>query len=343
MTDPELPTPHRPAEEPPDPVVQPCPTPKLEIYDQIANEVVSDCQMHPKVVGQKMKLLVRGLPAGAAVTDVFWIVPPLKTLKSYKMEPEKTTKEDIARGDLFKQNLEFYWSAGGPTVISVVGTVNGVRECAIALFNVQSPSLDSFTSTTWPVQVIVVTNREEKDTPYLRCGANLDDSPGIVWWVKVTPPAGGDGEIEFVQTLQMRWERSGKSTQRITISEWWLDGEVPYGGVKTSPPYAVVATVQTPRVGNADTPGPSLDPGFVSYECTMSFTVYLMFKPRGDAIWVPLGKLDWGWNGMATSTDNGDTWAKKSGDHRVNNPTGVPTNEFPMWTGRKTDTYPPWK
>jgi len=67
------------------------------------------------------------------------------------------------------------------------------------------------------------------------------------------------------------------------------------------------------------------------------------YSINGGAIWVPIAKLDWGWTGIAESTDGGNTWTKTSGAHDTNNPSGSMTTEFPEWPDTATDEYPEWQ
>lgn len=94
-----------------------------------------------------------------------------------------------------------------------------------------------------------------------------------------------------------------------------------------------------------DSPFWRLSTGYKKMDAKIEkFKLYLMFIPQEtEAIWVPIAKLDWGWTGIAESTDGGNTWTKTSGAHDTNNPSGSMTTEFPEWPDTRTDEYPDWQ
>ncbi len=70
--------------------------------------------------------------------------------------------------------------------------------------------------------------------------------------------------------------------------------------------------------------------GFVHYEASDDFKMWMMFKPSGGNI-VPLNVVSWHWHGIATNSGVG-TWglASDPGDHS-DNPEGAATEEYPLW------------
>ena len=58
-----------------------------------------------------------------------------------------------------------------------------------------------------------------------------------------------------------------------------------------------------------------------------------MYRPSGPhTIWVPLGRMSWGWIGAATRT--GGAWIldpPSGGAHTTINPRGTKTIRFPEW------------
>jgi hypothetical protein len=56
----------------------------------------------------------------------------------------------------------------------------------------------------------------------------------------------------------------------------------------------------------SDSPGISLKSNYTQMTCDVSYTMYLMYKPSGTAIEVPLRKVSWSWAGDASRS--GTNW-----------------------------------
>jgi hypothetical protein len=118
----------------------------------------------------------------------------------------------------------------------------------------------------------------------------------------------------------------------ITTVGWWLDNADPYGGAGNGP-YTIEGD-STFSWGNNDSPNsPPLLVGYKEMNAIFdAFSLYLMFQPSGNSIWVPLSKISWGWDGIAQSTNGGNTWTMTSGAPAVVNPSGAMTTNFPEWS-----------
>ncbi|GAB4160535.1 MAG: hypothetical protein Tsb009_37880 [Planctomycetaceae bacterium] len=66
----------------------------------------------------------------------------------------------------------------------------------------------------------------------------------------------------------------------------------------------------------------------------------LMYKPKAkDAIWVPLARTDWSWEGVATSGNGGKTWALLDALSKGSKPKSqLPTTNFPEWSRNALET-----
>ena len=320
----------------------------LEILDRKTGTIVSGTTQN-KIVGQKVELSVRSKPAGHTVTNIRWTISgtapgtrPASSVKSYAMALAKTDLPVLLQNaDLQGQALDFFWvtvHGEGAQTVGVQADVDGAPKQAQVAFNVSCPTLDSFTSVTGPIDIGTPWSAQRE----LYCGTPAN--PGINYTGKMTPPAGGAGEMKFTQILQAAITRTPTAgpRQTWTIPDWWLDIDDPYAA---HGPFAVTASTQATQSDN-DSPGSPLQAGFTNNMVTMSFKLYLLYKPAGaDSIWVPLGLLSWGWSGEARSTNAGATWTKISGAHATANPTGAKSAEFPAWVDRKTDSpaHPNWR
>jgi hypothetical protein len=327
----------------------PCPgSADLEIVDRKTGSVVSGTTQ-TKIVGQKVELQARSKPPGHSLSNIQWTISgttpgtrPASTVKSYSMALARTDAPTLLTStDLQGQTLDLYWvpvQGEGSQTVSVRADVDGTPKQAQVTFNVRCPSLDSFTSVTGPIAI----GNPWGSGRELHCGTHTN--PGLKYTAKTTPPANGDGEIKFTQILQAALTQTPTSgpQQTWTIPDWWLDIDDPYAN---HGPNAVSASTQATTSDN-DSPGLPLQVGFRDGTVSMTFKLYLMYKPAGaDSIWVPLGLLNWGWSGAAHSADGGTSWTKTSGAHNANNPSGAKTGEFPTWVDRKTDSpaHPTWQ
>jgi len=297
-------------------------------------------------VGKKIQLEVRSRPA-ETLSNIQWAIagttadtPNGTAVKDYTMALAATTKSDLSAADLQSQTLDFHWVEGPSRVVSVTAQARGCNLTASVTFTIRRPTLDEFSSRTGPIDI---------GSPWggleMYCGTPA--SNGLNYKAKVTPPVDGAGHVKFTQILQALLEKdipSGATvtTQSWSIPAWWLDIDDPYAN---HGPHAVTASTQITITDN-DSPGCPLGPGMVRGEVRhMRFRLYVMYKPSGaDSIWVPIGKLTWGWSGKASSTDGGTTWRKDSGAHDATNPSGALTREFAEWVDRKTDSpaHPVW-
>jgi hypothetical protein len=117
----------------------------------------------------------------------------------------------------------------------------------------------------------------------------------------------------------------------------WMDHEYTGGFVlDVDSPYGLDTPMPFPDAAApvAHNDSPSIKEGiigsFVDYVyCKDSFKVYLQFEPTGgNSIPITLGRIDWGWEGLAQYTSG--AWSLT-----INNPSG-PT---PDWTD---DSFPSW-
>lgn len=180
---------------------------------------------------------------------------------------------------------------------------------------------------------------------------------GIDWTATVTVPAnfgGGFGVNQIVDTDAKRTFKglAGNQTtqayprivtpQQVAIrptpilDQLFYLGVVPGAGEKTT-----ASVGQTLR--SVDNPGDPLDPSpgvgntAVSYEKHDSYTSTLMYNPKNsgitDTIWVPVGKLTWGWDGSATL--GGGVWtalaAPQTGQTQPQYSTPAGNGYFPSW------------
>ncbi len=276
-------------------------------------------------------------PSLPATSNFAWSVDG-SAISNYVVATDSSSAQVLPLAQTNSSTVNFYWVSGGQQNVScTVVLPNGMKATGKAGFNVQKPTVNSFTSTTGPIVVGNAWTDLE-----LSCGT--PSTVGIIYTAQITAPAAVGGQLKFTQTTNGDFQRTHTNnvTDSLVVPAWWLDNHDPYGG-QGHGPYNIVAGMQLSMSDN-DSPGVPLQIGFKTMDAIIDdFGLYLMFKPSGNSIWVPLSKINWGWSGIAQSSDGGVTWTKASGAQDVTNPSGANTTNFPEWSSVfKNGQYPPW-
>jgi hypothetical protein len=150
--------------------------------------------------------------------------------------------------------------------------------------------------------------------------------------------AGTAGIAVGLSAVKQATKTDNTSMSRTISGDKWLDGADPYSGTED------ISAGATLAYSDDDSPYISCPVGYKKIEeHGADMDLYVMFQPSASgSIWVPLGKLQWGWSGVAESADGGSTWNKTSGSYDTSNPSGSSTTESPEWTNTATGSNPPW-
>lgn len=324
---------------------------ELEIVDE--NGVVLTAE-RTWIVGERVVLTARTKPPGRALASIQWVVPgEIVAGQSYTLS--SGTIAPVAESAFRRETMQLHWIASKPpSRLGVKAATNGVPLEASAPFRVLGPTGVAFTSRTSSVNVGL-----DKAADLALCfweqtpgsTEEADGKPGILWDGKLTPPAGGSGDVAFLQLIRpARSKRRSDGTTRAIDSRgaFWLDdrpmpkkgwpaGEDP--SVFMSKPERATASVYFQPSDN-DSPSNTFAPEDIVSEAADAFTVYLMYRPdRPGAIYVTLARLAWSWAGRAVK--EADRWLLASSDH-ARNPTGSPSSELPTWSDRFTAHLKDW-
>jgi hypothetical protein len=151
--------------------------------------------------------------------------------------------------------------------------------------------------------------------------------PGIVYNFTAKAPTVGSGWYSGVQTVNSQTTRT-TSTGSVTLSGT--------GGVTeldACPLYGKAAQVSAGKWHSSDQPSVTLAKQFVSATTTQTFQMFLMYKPDDSArssIWVPLGVLDWNWQGQASRPNTAGTWTLSNPIAEFSPETSI---GYPTWNG----------
>lgn len=215
------------------------------------------------------------------------------------------------------QSVEFAWWQTG--LVSVTGKckIMGIDASAGCKVQIVKPGVGIQalgTSAAATVgEVYVDSNFANGNYPYIHLGIGTDDDVGTLL-------RRGDGSGEY------GWVRIVDSTTRTTFltngstsvfSSGGIDGKgFPANTGKFSP----------------DSPGQPLPPDASKVTVNDQYSEFLIFRPTGNDVWVPLQILKWGWQAGATNSGSA-SWQK------IINPAPVIT--YPG-AGTVATNYPSW-
>jgi len=264
---------------------------------------------HNEIVGKQINLTGEVLPQGLTVDSHEWTIPGIR-IEDYIANNDYGQVVELTGLD--EPSVSYYWVDGGDGrqvqyTVSVLGTACSAE----ATFDVKRPTATMSTSTS-----SVDINEGSGEYYYgLRFGdpTTTPVTPGIEFNCAADIPDGFEGTTELVQlyTYNRTRERPGKSQ---ALEATGLDNVFPYG-LGTS---------------DDDMPDQGLETDWDKVTVNDSATMWFIFKPSGaGAIWVPLRKVDWSWEGTAHRVQ-GNEWTLDTADNSEN-PSSVDTTEHPQW------------
>lgn len=328
----------------------------VEITDDLGNELPApppDGQNLLRCVGQKISLKGKTFPQGHGGSDWEWTIPG-HVVRNYVIAVDDTTAVVTELTDAHKhQNaVVFYWITGGNAEVSVTCDVLNFTVTDTVGFNIEAPTLHSFGATkTGPVDV----GPEWSAGTSVYCGhPHYGDIPvewGIEWEADVSAPDHFDGRIKYTQLLSI-WFRvtrvdnstESRKTPQVPPAIYWLDTQDPYiEYVAQAGSRHAYGSFDAPHANHLEWLA-----GYKRWEFVVNdFDLYLMYRPSpqdSDNIWVPVGRLVWGFVATAESNDAGTTWTKTAGGHTIPNPNGFATTLFPEWPDKYSWVgNPPWQ
>lgn len=324
--------------------------PVIEIRDSAqsgAPVVSAPTGTQTTLIGRRMHLAVKhkqGSGSGSyALDDVQWTLDGMNAdaiIKSYDITAPQPEVDNLSSVDLRQTKLLYYYViVNDGYKVNVEATLEGDdvshTATATATYDVGGPTNVSMTSTTIAAGVAVGEVAGDTSERWLRFG-NAIDTAGIEFVFTATALPGDDGYVAGTQLVNVDVDSDPPANWPTTAGRYWLDQCRLYD---SSQP----AVGQTYRWESRDSPGVFLDPVFSEVEVDAQFEMYFMYRPSGStSIWVPLGQMDWFYEGTATKTGsptNGNHgWELDDGDASVH-PTGAPSSEFPEWS-QALDTLP---
>ncbi len=296
----------------------------LILWDGIKN--ITEPQPAEKViVGERINLTVT-LPAGlTGPTTYQWDIQG-ERIKDYTEIQgngtihNKGEKFELKPEDLQINNPHFYWYNGSftgqPEVVSVTISNNGDSITVKSNFIVYTPDLVSFTGKYNDTSIKPVAYMSDLDLIQFS-----PDGPGIKFSASVKvpdiPTASGEIGFEQLSSIDDKFKMSDGTTNHYereidpdnnggpAIDLDSQDEDARYhlevDGIGTDFPALVDPNdpnKKTVSISTSDTPRSEQPKDEdISEGWKQDFHMYVMYNPHTiNSIWVPLGKLDWGWS-----------------------------------------------
>ncbi len=267
------------------------------------------------IVGRRIPLtgeVINGTP-----TTKSWSIPG-RRIKNYTASSSYAAVTNLSSSDLQQSSIAFYWVDGGNgREVTYTVTVNEQIYSAKTTFNVKRPTA-TLTTTTGSVTISDAWGA-------LEMCFGIPAAPGITFTRTVTEPPGfSGGSVAWFQRVPSTYRRKQDNDE-----VWWrrsgisvCDSHFPFPGHPLNPDIC------------EDSPGTVLTPYEQRRTVSDSFSMYVMYKPTGTAIWVPLRKVDWNWSGECHRILF-DWWLDSS--YHSTNPGSSDSTTHPVWTGNWND------
>jgi hypothetical protein len=271
------------------------------------------------VVGCRIRLAteIEGIDGATGLTigNPVWNIPE-KVVRDWSSAQYSTFVLYLQSWDRIAPNVYFSWVDGGTKQVSVFVYVNGIKLDAATTFSVTQATVNGSVHAAPSPMIFPSTPTDPPLFAYQQ-----STGPGFLL-SNISITSSTPGDLNFVQVIN-------NTTQTKTLADSSTVQWHPTSGADR------FWYGWSPYVPNAieDSPGNYLF-GQNGQQLTElyrndSFTLTAMFKSTAsESIWVPLKKVDWGWQGSAYLTSNG-TWALGSGSSTT--PTAQVTTTYPIW------------
>lgn len=308
---------------------------ELEIVDE-NDKVISGKKT--VAVGQRIILKVRPKDSSCSLLKFSWTIPGTR-VKGYTDGSTSAKVSLLEVSDTLRSNVSFHWVDGATSRTvkvkceCVCGSTTSTVSASVD-FEVQAPTLDRLKSTTGAIKIDTT-----KSPSWVRYRFNL----GIAWDWKITVPKACGGEVKDVQIINAIREYETTSGDKYVFTIKGMNKAPGQFQLDTTNPYITPADVpkggfpQKVGAGKSyecnygnDSPGQVLPPSQRAVTIHDIFRYFVMYKPdTGNAIWVPVGALDWFWKATVKLEKTG--WTIVSSENNKN-PSGSKTTEFPLYS-----------
>jgi hypothetical protein len=325
--------------------------PEVQIYqitdaDKEPRDITNIIKPKDILVGQKVKLEAKIIPAADSGQEGTWDIPKERVISGFLSTPEKG--EVIPFKDNKNQRVEFFFVDGSPSgkeeKISYTATVDGKKIEGKTTFKVWEPSVQMEVKASPTVSIDVLTDKQKGTTSCrLYLGKVGQGISGIKIKSEVRLPDQFSEQghlLEYIQLIKEDiLEYYNVDHWHYGSDEWVLDTHYPYLGL-----------VAEGEIEMDDLPGSDLGKLHKELHQYQTFQTFLMFRPKPEdinSVWVPLKLVEWDWSASAIrNKDYSPDKPVQPSDFNLVGPhpsspkwkdwTGPP-EEYPQWTGNVAD------
>jgi hypothetical protein len=282
--------------------------PEIQIY------YITDADIEPRditniiepkniLVGKKVKLEARVIPAADPGQEGTWNIPTNSVIKRFKDTPEKGEVIVFEDKDKKAKHVEFFFVDGDPSgkeeKISYTATVGGKKIEGKTTFKVWEPAVQMDVQASPAVSIDVLTDKKKGTTSCrLYLGKVGQGISGIKINSKVRLPDQFSDQGHFLEYIQLIkediLEYHDANYWHYGSNDWLLDTHYPYLGL-----------VAEGEIEMDDLPGSDLGKLHKELHQYQTFQTFLMFRPKPhdeNSTWVPLKLVEWDWSGSAIRT-----------------------------------------
>ena len=287
--------------------------PEVQIYqitdaDKEPRDITNITEPKNILVGQKVKLEAKVIPAADPGQEGAWNIPENRVIKGFQATPEKG--EVLLFKDNKAKRVEFFFIDGSPSgrdeKISYTATVDGKKIEGKTTFKVWEPEANVQPI---PSPKVTIGYMNKAGQTWLYLGILSDyvkpaGIPGIEIKSKITMPRPFSDTDHFLEYIQLIKEditvltNDGYSDYTGSDGKWMLDSTYPYNGL-----------VAKEKIDMNDTPGQQLGQSVKEMNTAEEFKTYLMFRPTPhdeNSTWVPLKLVEWKWKASAVRVKDWD-------------------------------------
>ena len=328
--------------------------PEIQIYqitdtDPEPRDITNITEPKNILVGQKVKLEAKVIPAADPGQEGTWDIPKERVIKGFQATPEKG--EVIPFEGNKAQRVEFFFVDGSPSgkdeKISYTATVDGKKIEGKTTFKVYEPWVQMEVQASPTVSIDVLTDTQKGTTSCrLYLGKVGQGISGIKIKSKVRLPDPFSDQGHFLEYIQLikedMLEYHDADHWHYGSDKWLLDTHYPYLGL-----------VAEGEIEMDDLPGSDLGKLHKELHQHQAFQTFLMFRPKPqdtNSVWVPLKLVEWDWT--ASAIRNKDYSLDKPvqpSDFNLVGPCPAspkrkdwtsPPEVYPQWTENVTDKRP---
>ena len=298
---------------------------KLRILDAVNHAIDYTDKTNTVMVGQKISLLCQLSLTNATPTNFQWTIPGY-AISNFVVTAIPSSGTVYSNFSKTNSDIHFYWVDGATNrQVECLVMVGSQKAVAKTTFNALRPAAD------WIAEPnALVSVDDDYDRPAVHFGYRNSTNKGMLFHFKNPDLQGYSGPWAF------QWAQIGSMHARANSFTNNVGTETTGTGLdKVFPASAWLS----PTISGDDQD----DPGewtYGQYKVLRedSFTNYLMFQTLGaPSIPVPIRKIEWSWNGLATNNmPLGWELLSSPTDFQVTK-NNLDTTEFPTWSQNMTN------